>query len=334
MAGGGPPPRGMKGTQTPPVGPGPPGRLSCFPGRPDVALREGAGGEPGFPRLLSGAARRPGSAGSGELEPTEATPLRRGRHPTTVKSQAVGCDWAGSDPRPADVMAARCREPASPRDEEGDSAGAYQTRVGVGNASVSDFFLVRRACGQCGRAAGPSKWLWAGRLRVVQGGGEREGWPGCPQPRHCPQACGGVRRSGATRPGGSAQVVPLSGVGGNVREDGQATAMIRATAGQLTPEPSRWRCRAQDHVRQPPPPTSSARALPAAGGRWRGGADAGSTSPPNSAGARSIRLWSGQGSRRIPHTVRCCRPEVPVNQIGVQGTHQAAARAGQATSSR
>src|SRR6266700_1440418 len=86
---------------------------------------------------------------------------------------------------------------------------------------------------------------------------------------------------------GPPQKVPLRGVGVPPTGWGAAagTHGRRGDAGQLTPQPSRRRCRTKeaDHVRRPgppPAPTSGARTRPAAGCRWRRGAGAGSTSPP------------------------------------------------------
>ncbi len=89
------------------------------------------------------------------------------------------------------------------------------------------------------------------------------------------------------------ELLPLRGVRRRRRESGDAGPGIRAEAGHLTPEPSRWRCMTAGHVRQPGPPsapTTGARTRPGAGGRWRRGADAGSTSPPT-------RRWPARPAR-------------------------------------
>src|SRR5215469_10908941 len=77
-----------------------------------------------------------------------------------------------------------------------------------------------------------------------------------------------------------AELVPLRGVAGDVHGRRPATRLMRVDAGQLTPEPSRWRCKGQSHVRPPGPSPTGARTRLAAGSQRRCGVDAGSTSPP------------------------------------------------------
>src|SRR5215510_2800187 len=87
--------------------------------------------------------------------------------------------------------------------------------------------------------------------------------------------------------------VPLRGPMADDWEAKLATSGDRADAGQLTPEPSRWRCMTAGRVRQPGPPsapTTGARTRLAAVGRWRRGAAAGSTNPPT-------RRWPARPAR-------------------------------------